>query len=200
MSGYERPAFFDDLGETLAHAWACLVRGVNDRRSPFHTPSVATIGLDGRPRMRTVVLRGADPTARTLRFHTDLRGRKVAEIARDPRVALHGYDARAKLQIRAEGHAVIHADDAVADDAWAGSRSMSRACYAVAPAPGAPIETGGAFTLPSDDHEIDAGRDNFSAALIHVERIETLYLDHAGHRRAVFDVAAADGSGRWITP
>jgi len=199
LSGCGRLTFVDDLGETLRHAWACLERGVKDRRSPFHTPSVATIGLDGRPRMRTVVLRDVDPAARTLRFHTDLRGLKVAEIARDPRVALHGYDARAKLQIRVEGRAVIHADEAVADEAWAGSRSMSRACYGVFPAPGTEMEEGGAFTLPGEEAEIDAGRSNFSAALIHAERIETLYLDHAGHRRAVFDVAAG-GAGRWLAP
>lgn len=199
MSGFERPSFADDLEETLRHAWACLARGVNDRRSPFHTPSLATIGLDGRPRMRTVVLRGVDVAARTLRCHTDLRGLKVAEIARDPRVALHGYDARAKLQIRVEGSAVVHADDAIADEAWAGSRSMSRACYGVAPAPGSEIEAPGAFRLPSEAAEIDAGRPNFSAALIHVERIETLYLDFGGHRRAAFDVAAG-GAGRWLTP
>lgn len=199
MSGYERPSYVDDLDETLRHAWASLARGVKDRRSPFHTPSVATIGLDGRPRMRTVVLRGVDPASRRLRFHTDLRALKVAEIARDPRVAVHGYDARAKLQIRLEGVASVHADDALAGDAWAGSRPMSRACYGVSPAPGSAVAAGDAFRLPSDEAEIDAGRPNFSAVIVTVERIETLYLDHAGHRRAAFDLSAEPGAA-WLVP
>jgi pyridoxamine 5'-phosphate oxidase len=55
------PAFYDDIEATLAHALALLVRGVPDRRSPFHHPVVATIGTDGRPRLRTVVLRGFEP-------------------------------------------------------------------------------------------------------------------------------------------
>jgi pyridoxamine 5'-phosphate oxidase len=75
-----RPALADDLSLTLEEAWSRLTGGVRDRRSPFHTPAIATIGLDGRPRMRTVVLRGADAGQGVLRFHTDLRGGKVAEI------------------------------------------------------------------------------------------------------------------------
>ena len=55
-----KPPFFDDLDASLAHAWRLLTRGVNDRRSGFHTPAIVTVGLDGAPAMRTVVLRHVD--------------------------------------------------------------------------------------------------------------------------------------------
>lgn len=196
---YQRPMFPDDLDLTLKHAWASLVRGVRDRRSPFHTPTIATIAADGRPRMRTVVLRQADPAQRLLRFHTDLRSGKIAEIGRDPRVAFHGYDRGDKFQIRVEGIASIHSDDEIADRAWEGSRLMSRACYGTQPGPGDPLENESAFSIPSEASEINAGRMNFSVVLIRVETIETLYLDHAGHRRAIFRLGETVVS-QWLTP
>jgi pyridoxamine 5'-phosphate oxidase len=194
-----RPRFADDLALTLEEAWASLDRGVRNRRSPFHTPAVATLGLDGRPRVRTVVLRGADSSERFLRFHTDIRGEKVAEIRRDDRVALHAYDPRAKFQVRVEGRANIHADDALADSAWDVSKLMSRACYGTQPKPGVALEHADSFVLPGDEEEISAGRENFSVVLIRVESIETLYLDHAGHRRARFELGDMLDA-RWLTP
>ena len=43
-----------------AHALRLLARGAADRRAAFHTPTLSTVGLDGRPRARTVVMRGLD--------------------------------------------------------------------------------------------------------------------------------------------
>lgn len=188
----------DDLAETLAGAWGHLGDGVTDRRSPFHTPALATIGLDGRPRLRTVVLREADPAARRLRIHLDRRSEKFLEIAHDPRVTLHAYDAAGRFQIRVEGTGALHADDAVADAAWAAARPMSRKTYAIAPGPGTPLASGDAYALP-DDAEV--GRRHFSVLVVTVARIETLSLAHEGHRRARFDWDS-DGAlaMTWLVP
>jgi pyridoxamine 5'-phosphate oxidase len=193
------PSFYNDLAETRTQAWALLARGVADRRSPFHAPTVASLGLDGRPRARVLILRGCDVAAGTLRFNTDRRTEKFAELGRDPRVSLTGYDAGAKIQIRVEGLASLHTDDVVADAAWQASRQFSRICYGTAPAPGTLLGEGGDFALPSEDAEITAGRANFSTVVITVQTLEWLYLAHAGHRRARFDVAAGD-DGVWLTP
>jgi hypothetical protein len=193
-----QPDFYNDLAGTLAQAWALLARGVKDRRSGFHTPTIATIGLDGGPRARTVVLRGCDAARAELRFHTDARAAKIAELARNPRIALHAYDAGQKIQIRIEGVAAIHADDAVADAAWAGSREFSRVCYGITPGPGSVIESAGSFSLPQDTAGIAAGREDFRAVVIAARRLEWLYLAHEGHRRALFDLTT--GQGRWLAP
>jgi pyridoxamine 5'-phosphate oxidase len=113
-------------------------------------------------------------------------------------VSLTGYDAGSKIQIRVEGIVSLHTDDAVADAAWEASRSFSRICYGTAPGPGTHLSEGGDFALPSDDADIAAGRGNFSTVVIKAETIEWLYLAHAGHRRARFDVAS--GKGIWLTP
>ena len=92
-----------ELSAVLERAFGLLAEGAANRRMPLHTPALATVGRDGRPRIRTVVLRGVDAEARTVRFHTDSRSDKISELADDPRYALLGYDADAKVQIRVEG-------------------------------------------------------------------------------------------------
>ncbi len=193
------PAFYDNLDMTLAEAWRLLERGVTDRRSGFHTPVLASLRADGRPTARTVVLRAADPEARILRFHTDRRSGKYPEIAADPRVALQFYDPGAKVQLRIDGRATIHADDALARQAWAGSRSMSRACYRVAPGPGTEIgRPAEAVIDPTGGGE--AGREHFAAVTVEIEAIEWLYLAAAGHRRARFLWNSDGVSATWLVP
>jgi pyridoxamine 5'-phosphate oxidase len=132
------PAERDDLTAVLEDALDRLAEGVADRRSAFHTPTLGTIGRgDGRPRLRTVVLRGFDAAGPSLRFHTDRRSAKIEEMRVSPQVSLHVYDAAAKLQVRVEGWARLHMTDAIADAAWAASKAFSRQCYGIEPGPGA---------------------------------------------------------------
>jgi hypothetical protein len=193
------PPWHDDLTGSLAHAWAMLVRGAADRRHAFHTPSVATIGTDGAPRVRTVVLRGAEPAARTLRFHTDARSAKAAELAADPRIAIHAYDAGAKLQLRLEGTATLHRDDQVADAAWAATRPFSRACYRVATAPGTAADDPIAALIEAGEGE-QAGREAFVAVRVTVSRLEMLHLAASGHRRSAFDWRGGALAATWLVP
>ena len=63
----------DDLAATLETALSYLERAAADRKSALHTPVLATIGLDGTPRTRMIVLRRMDRESGRLIFHTDLR-------------------------------------------------------------------------------------------------------------------------------
>lgn len=194
------PPFYDDLAAFRAEAWRRLGEGAETGRSPFHMPALATVDAQGHPRLRTVVLRDADGARGTLRFHCDARSDKAREIEAGSGAALHAYDAGAKLQVRIEGLARLHRDDALADAAWTGSRAMSRVCYGIAPAPGTPLAEGGAYTLPDQDPEARIGRENFCAVVVRAERLDLLYLDRRGHRRAVF---LRDGEGwqaAWVAP
>lgn len=182
--------------DALAEAFRLLSRGVADRRSPFHTPTLATRAPDGAPDLRTVVLRGFDPATRLLRIHTDRRSAKAAAIAADPRTALHGYDAGAQVQIRIGGVATLHLDDAIAEAAWAASREMSRMCYATPHAPGAPVAE-----PPPAPQDAVSGRANFAAVTLRIDTLDWLLLAAAGHRRARF-AWAPDGtlSASWVAP
>ena len=184
------------LEEALDSALRLLARGVADRRSPFHTPTLATVAEDGGPSLRTVVLRAFDPATRRIRIHTDRRSTKAAEIAARPRVMLHGYDAGAQVQLRLAGHATLHLDDTEAEAAWAGSRAMSRMCYATPHAPGAVLAE-----PPPAPRDADGGRANFAAVTIVLDSLDWLLLAHDGHRRARFTWDSGGAlSAAWVAP
>lgn len=191
------PSHYNDLDGSLAEAWRLLVRGAADRKSPMHTPSVATIGIDGFPQVRTVVLRHADASNRTLRFHTDKRSNKFRELSADPRIQLLTYDAGNKIQLRVSGRAALHSGDTIATQAWQRSQTMSQQCYRQALNPGA-ISADPIAALAPGDHD---GQANFVAVMMSVDAIEWLYLAHGGHRRARF-AWGTDGAvaSQWLAP
>lgn len=191
-----RPAFAGEITASLHEAFRLLADAVPNRRSPFHTPTLASLDDTGAPSLRTVVLRGFDAEARRLRFHTDRRSDKARGIARDPRVMMHFYDAALHIQLRVAGRATLHLDDAVADAAWEGSRSSSRMCYAAPDASGAIVPD-----PPAAPTDSEIGRPHFAAVVIGFHRLEWLWLAAAGHQRARF---IWDETGNltadWIAP
>ncbi|MBX9684908.1 MAG: pyridoxamine 5'-phosphate oxidase family protein [Hyphomicrobium sp.] len=190
------PSHYNDLNGSLGEAWRLLTRGAADRKSPMHTPAVATVGLDGRPRVRTVVLRHTDPAARTLRFHTDRRAAKISEFAANPAVQVLAYDAVGKVQLRLLGRAVAHQHDDIADAAWTRSQLQSQQCYRQSASPGMSAAEPSAALAPSDDD----GRANFVAVVVHVDELEWLYLAHSGHRRARFIWSGSTLTATWLAP
>jgi hypothetical protein len=191
-----RPAFADDLSTSLQEAFRLLANAVPDRRSPLHTPTLASLDEAGAPSLRTVVLRGFDADARSLRFHTDRRSDKARGIAVDGRVMMHFYDAALHIQIRVAGKAVLHLDDAVADAAWAASQRSSRMCYAAPDASGAIVAS-----PPSAPKDSDIGRPHFAAVVIGFHRLEWLWLAATGHQRARFIWDEAGNlTADWIAP
>lgn len=198
-AAHGQPAFYDDLDLTLAHAFGLLERGVADRRSAFHQATVATVTADGLPAVRTVVLRGVDRRAPSIRFHTDRRSRKFAELSQRPAVAVHFYDHGHKVQLRLLGRAVLHAGDATTAALWAGMREMSKACYRQPQPPGLPVAAAAEIDAAQPLGDAD-GLLNFVAVEVRLETLEWLYLAARGHRRAVFDLASSPPRGTWLAP
>jgi len=197
LSEPDLPEFYNDLDETLRAAWSLLARGAKDRQAPAHTPVLATNGR-GTPRLRTVVLRGCDGEARRLRFHTDRRSAKVAEIEADPAGALLVYDPAQKIQLRLDCRFSIHIDDDLAGEAWAATRDFSRVCYQVMKGPGEVVSD--PRTIPFSAEESRDGADHFAVISALITRIEWLYLAAQGHRRAEFVWQDGDWQGRWLVP
>lgn len=79
--------------------------------------SVATVGADGRPSLRMVLLRGIDE--RGLVFYTNLTSRKAEDIRANHHVALCLHWKSMTRQVRVEGCA-SQVDDAEADAYFAG--------------------------------------------------------------------------------
>lgn len=194
------PPFYDDIGACHAELWRHLGAGVRDRHSAFHIWALGTVDPNGRPQVRSVVLRDADRVAGTLRFHCDRRSEKASEIAATGVAALHAFDPDAKIQIRVEGRAALHTDDWIAESAWGGARAMSRVCYGITPDPGTVMRKGGDFTWPDPEEAIVAGRSNFAAVILTAERLEFLYLHRNGHRRALWLRSEAGWVETWLVP
>ena len=199
MSREPLPAFYDDLDATFVELWRLLADGAERGQSGFHRPVLATLA-DGHPRARTVILRAADSVSGTLRFHCDRRSDKARELVSHPACALTAYDAAAKIQIRVEGFATVHTDDAVADSAWAGSRAMSQVCYGAMPGPGTALPTGGAYALPAETEATILGRPHFAAVVVRAERLDFLFLDRRGHRRAAWRRDRDRWDAGWLAP
>lgn len=162
--------------------WGHLIRGVADRRHPARHPTLATIGPDG-PEVRTLVLRGACRAEGRLTLHTDAQSPKAAQIAADPRVALHVWLPRPRLQLRLTAHATLAPGDP--------------ARFAALP-PEAQVNYGGAAPgtpLPAPEPPPDPAR--FLEIACILRRIDVLSLDAMPHRRALY--RREDGwQGAWI--
>lgn len=190
---------FDQLDDVRTDLKNRLIRAARDRKSPMHTPAVVTSDVDAR----TMVLREFDAQAWTLRFHTDTRAPKVAQIEADPRVAVLFYDKGSKIQIRVRGTAEILRDAPITQTAWDNGTNFARRCYmgdgpgalSEAPTSGLPPELEG--VEPTDEQLVPA-RDNFAVLLITLTELDWLYLAHTGHVRARFaKPAPGDNAGEW---
>ncbi len=196
----------DDLDTILNDIWTRWGRGAADRRSPFHTPVVGSIGESGTPEQRVMVLRKTSRASSTLRFHTDRRSAKAVQVSRHNVVSVLGYDAGAKIQLRASGIATIVHIGTVANGAWASTSASGRRSYLTTLAPGSVSDTATsglptAFeqTVPSLI-ESEAGRANFAIVPVTLVRLEWLHLASTGHRRAAFTRTDDSWTGEWLIP
>lgn len=191
------PAHYDDLDEILDEAWRLISRGVKNRRSPFHTPTVVTVGHGGRPSVRTVVLRGTDRPRGRLRFHTDRRSALVGHLSENDALAMHVYDSPRRIQIRVDGTAAF-STPAQHVKIWERMQPHARASYRTELAPGTPLpeppQPGPAMLDEGDAFA------NFCVVDVRIRRLEWLFLSAQGHRRAAFLCGPEGQMGTWLVP
>jgi pyridoxamine 5'-phosphate oxidase len=207
MTGTEQP-FYNDLDASLAEVRRLIENGTENRRVPAHHPVVSTIDTDGTPSQRIMILRHVDWAGRQLRFNTDRRTDKAAEIAANPVASVLVYDPDIKIQLRLKGAAAILADGPEVDLAWSQSTLFARRCYMADEAPGS-ISATPVSGLPDwvegrkpTDEEIVPARANFAILRFQISSIDWLYLANSGHRcaRWHWDSATGDWRGSWLVP
>jgi pyridoxamine 5'-phosphate oxidase len=114
------------------------------------------------------------------------------------------YDAAERIQLRVKGKAVLHHTNDLTAKAWETTSLSSRKCYLTLHSPSSfsDSSTSGLsedieqenFTLA----ESEKGYENFGIVSIHVQSIDWLWLNHAGHRRAFFD--CSNNTFQWMVP
>ena len=124
-----------------------LKRAIRRNRRDAHNRYVqfATLGLDGKPRVRMVVFRGFSLTEASFFIITDSRSEKMKELAQCPDVELSWYFTQTREQFRLQCSAVTHSHGADADfhrDAlWRGLSDAAKAQF-FWPEPGLPSGEG----------------------------------------------------------
>ena len=174
--------------------WLRLVDAADASKPPLGLKSLtlATVGIDGSPQARTIILRAADPVARTVAFHADRTSAKITELRRDPRATLVGWDADARLQLRLTTTIDVHLDDADADAFWASQPASALDVYRVRPPAGSVVASA------DDVGRADAPqRERFALLVARVASIEWLWLGKPAQRRGRFSFAA-DGSTKSV--
>lgn len=184
-----------DAEQVLPEILGLLRAAPGDRNSGWRLLALGTRGLGGPPRQRMVVLRGFEPADLILRLHSDARADKVGEIAADPHVSLLGWDAARQWQLRMEGEARLHRDDALADRAWAAMPDGERRSYAAAAPPGSTVPH-----PPPPPVVTPQARANFCAITVRLRQMEWLHLDPERHRRARFRFPGQGVEARWLIP
>jgi pyridoxamine 5'-phosphate oxidase len=202
----DQPAHYNDLTAVETTIEILLSQAVRDAGHAMRKPFLATLGVNGRPKTRIVILRSLDWGARSLRFHTDVRSAKVAEISTCPDVSLAFYDPGQEIQVQLSAVAQAHTNDEFAEKAWASATDASLRAYLGDALSGAPSQTP-ISGLPKDvegiipPHDrIVEGRKNFAAIEVRFHQIDWLFLSSAGNRRARFEIDGNEWAGTWLVP
>lgn len=169
--------------------WRLLADGATGQ--PAARAVLATLGPDGGPRARMVVLRGADRDAGGVSVHTDLASDKIAELRADPRAELQLWDSGLALQLRLRGEIRIQTGDPVFGT-WRDLPDTTRLNYGVTPAPGTPIPAPDAYDRTPD-------RAKFAVLALRIDEIDAVHLAPDYHRRALFS-RKTRWSGTWLAP
>jgi hypothetical protein len=196
----ETATAFDELWQL---AWESLQQGKNQGRSPFHQGVLATKGEHG-PEARYVVLRQADEENARVCFHTDSRSPKVQHIKHAPSLSWCFYGDG--IQLRLQGTAQLHQNNAIARSGWQQASVMSRRAYLATQAPGVllpqPVHekavTLGNVAMSTEENE--ASFANFTLVEIQILSMEILVLKSSGHLRALFNIADNGRKAQWLAP
>ncbi|MGB0715858.1 MAG: hypothetical protein ACPGXK_08265 [Phycisphaerae bacterium] len=198
-----------NLGPVLEKIWDQLEEAVTRRAHSFHLPVLTTIGLNGIPDARVVVLRSAARQHCCISCHTDSRSPKAIQLVRCAHATWVFYDHQQRIQVRVSGQTSIAGVDGseAAINAWNNVSQSERQSY-LGPHPPSQRASQPTSNLPAGmpgraptEQEIQFAKQNFRLITTHINRIDWLWLRDEGHRRAMFEW---DESGRssahWLEP
>lgn len=197
------PNYYNNIDLILDEIWSLLQRGVADRNEDFRLP-VVIVSTPDSAEGRIVVLRGAFKDKNILRFHTDFRSSKIKSLKENKKIYFVFYNKKRKIQVRAEGVAIVHKDNEITKEAWTKTQMMSRKCYLSPQAPGDFINDSASDLSKDMGNEIptyeqsEMGYKNFCVIESKIKSFEWLYLASQGHRRAKF--LLDENKSSWLVP
>jgi pyridoxamine 5'-phosphate oxidase len=184
----------------LLRIWSQLEAAAHTR-SPFNFMQLATVAMNGAPRLRTVVLRDFRSAEYIVGFTADARSQKIEEVRKDPRVAMVALDAGGRIQLRIEGRAEVVDDTSLRLNAWRKLKAHSHVLFRSGVVPGSglhspmDIEPGMLHELSS----LDPG-EHFALLFVHMERMDWLDVSGWPHQRCTFERTGLRWYGEWVAP
>lgn len=170
----------------------------NRLRPETRLVQLATIRLDGRPAIRTVVFRGFLDDVRELAFTTDSRSAKRVEIEADPRGEICWYFPETREQFRVAGLLKLIGPGSTDPthrqarlDAWAELSDETRSSFTW-PTPREPRDASARPPSPAPDAADPV--DNFLLMTLTATEVDHLELQCHPHHRWVYE---SDCRGRW---
>lgn len=179
--------------------WFEEARGIVNRNRDFNAVCVATVGEDGMPSSRMVLLKGIDEGGFV--FYTNKNSRKSSELKKNDAAALCFYWPETGKQVRVEGH-VHETTDAESDDYFA-TRQRERQIGAWASEQSAPLESRGDLKARYDEFASKfKGKDvprppHWGGWRILPVRIE--FWENGTHRLHNRELFSRDASGNWTS-
>ena len=175
-----------------------LKRAIRRNRRDAHNRYVqfATLGLDGKPRVRMVVFRGFSLSEASFFIITDARTEKVKELTQCPDVEVSWYFTHTREQFRLQCSAVTHSDGAdvelYRDALWKGLSDAAKAQF-FWPEPGLPSGEGQSLEITPHPPE------TFVVIECRPQRVDHLVLAKP-QRRTLSDLTASGWTEVSINP
>ena len=165
----------ENLFEECSNQWAQVK---NSKKHAFRFFTLATIASDGRPHIRTVVLRDFNPMNISCTVYTDSRSQKLKELERDKRAQLLFYDSKKMLQITVS---VVLVENVNENKIYKAIPEQSKKDYSSMITPGSEIKS-------PDELQFNFSKGFFSKLIFKAETIEYLRLKRPNHLRAFFTI------------
>ncbi|MFK0004815.1 pyridoxamine 5'-phosphate oxidase family protein [Paenarthrobacter sp. NPDC090522] len=183
--------------EILEHLLTCL-EDATKGRTGFTLGFLGTVGLDGGPRVRAVILRAVDREAGRIMIATNSSSGKVSEMDRVPQVALTMYDDHRGVQLRVTGTARIIEDSDERARAWRHFAPHSRHLYASPLIPGSPLMD--VEDLAGETSDEAAAFDRFAWVGLEMDHLDWLDFSGSGQVRWEFDLVNGAWHGQEVVP
>ena len=183
-------AFINDALTTLEQA-------LHDRGSDLRNLQLATLSPEGRPGLRTIVLRRFDRTPPTAEFHSDARAAKCRDVAYAQSVALLAWSAPDKLQLRFEGTARLHRADDLARARWDDLSPNARNAYGLKSFPGHTVAAPGGDAHLAPDEQFQ----QFAVLIVTLSNVDVLRLEGEGGQTRAYGRFMPSGlEASWVGP
>ena len=117
-----------DKKKYLDEEYDYLKAGIKSAKLDYHSFVFSTI-RNGKPELRTVILREVNTRAPSITFHSDQRSKKLTDIGLNHEVSALFYDRSRRVQLRLSGKAKIEKDTTVTKQIWDKMRPESKLCY-----------------------------------------------------------------------